>query len=530
MPYLCTRKTTRTTNFGAVVQLVRILACHARGRGFEPRPHRKEENQKWFSSFFVIPELMPCFYRNGRGAGPAPKEFLTTYQQKLTKWKSNVLKNFISSHRINNKKQSNMKKNYYYLAVALATGLLASCSNEITEEITPGINTEVSENLSTRAFPEDDGAKALSGMPAEKLWALLPGADTTFATTFATYGEMTKGQYNEIKEFADNLLAKEKNPSVARIHRVLFDWIVKNIKYADGYCSNEPYDVFTTKKAVCQGYANLLSVMARTQGLHIITVNGYMNHNNSFFGHAWNYVQLNNGDWWVSDPTNGILVKGEKLEEYKNQFLPMSADGNILENDLYAVNYTKESLNLNQVKVADESFMVPFSITLNDGKKHQITTFSPTVDLPETVKEIYLGTNIQSLGGDGTFGLRDHAPYVEAAYVDPNNKFLESHNGIVYQVYNDEPIYIPTGMKSVTLKFTETIGKNYLYQHSGVEEFHVPAGTKKIEAWAVEKCPNLKVAYVPTETEIDENAFVEVHDDFQIIRQDQTGIKDVIAD
>lgn len=28
---------------GAVVQLVRILACHARGRGFESRPHRRGE-------------------------------------------------------------------------------------------------------------------------------------------------------------------------------------------------------------------------------------------------------------------------------------------------------------------------------------------------------------------------------------------------------------------------------------------------------------------------------------------------------
>ena len=39
--YLCTRKPKGATNNGAVVQLVRILACHARGRGFEPRPHRK---------------------------------------------------------------------------------------------------------------------------------------------------------------------------------------------------------------------------------------------------------------------------------------------------------------------------------------------------------------------------------------------------------------------------------------------------------------------------------------------------------
>ena len=42
------------TNIGAVVQLVRILACHARGRGFEPRPHRqnktKSENLTRFSS------------------------------------------------------------------------------------------------------------------------------------------------------------------------------------------------------------------------------------------------------------------------------------------------------------------------------------------------------------------------------------------------------------------------------------------------------------------------------------------------
>ena len=36
---------------GAVVQLVRISACHAGGRGFESRPHR-EKSSKWNSFLF----------------------------------------------------------------------------------------------------------------------------------------------------------------------------------------------------------------------------------------------------------------------------------------------------------------------------------------------------------------------------------------------------------------------------------------------------------------------------------------------
>ena len=47
--YLCTRfrKGSKHTN-GAVVQLVRIHACHAWGRGFESRPHRKKKQKCFF--------------------------------------------------------------------------------------------------------------------------------------------------------------------------------------------------------------------------------------------------------------------------------------------------------------------------------------------------------------------------------------------------------------------------------------------------------------------------------------------------
>ena len=49
MLYICTRNQQMN---GALVQLVRIRACHARGQGFESPTHRRREDLKVFS-FFV---------------------------------------------------------------------------------------------------------------------------------------------------------------------------------------------------------------------------------------------------------------------------------------------------------------------------------------------------------------------------------------------------------------------------------------------------------------------------------------------
>ena len=59
MLYLCTRNQEeitllKATGSGALVQLVRIRACHARGQGFESPTHRtKEDNRKVVFFFFV---------------------------------------------------------------------------------------------------------------------------------------------------------------------------------------------------------------------------------------------------------------------------------------------------------------------------------------------------------------------------------------------------------------------------------------------------------------------------------------------
>ena len=330
----------------------------------------------------------------------------------------------------------------------------------------------------------------------------------------------------EIKAFTDELVKDATTD--ARVYRLIYNYVRQNVKYADGYVSNEPYDVFKNKKAVCQGYANLLNVMLHTQGIPVINANGWLN-SGAFMGHAWNYAYFS-GAWRLSDPTNSFEYKAEELDKYQQMFIPVSADGNFLETELYSYNYDKEQLNLNAVNMAEDAFVVPFSVTLNNGAKYKIDCFSPTQDLPENVKEIYLGKNIISIGQDGIYGLKEHGPNVEEAHVDPENQVLKSYKGVVYDKYSTSPLYIPSAKLCVELIPAEVYGKETMTGHKNVLEVIFPAGTKKIEAWAVENCPNLLAAYGPVGTEVDVKAFTGCHTDFQIIWEDQTGIKDVIAD
>lgn len=420
-----------------------------------------------------------------------------------------------------------MKKFYYILSLAMAAGLFAGCDNNAAgiEEINPNEAVNDAAEGVTRAFPEDDGARRLQGEPASMFWQLLQGADDEFPRRRASY-KIEESQYEEIKQFTDNLIAEKNATTETEKYNVIWEWVTTNVKYNDPLdpsYRNDPYEVFINKRCVCQGYANILSVMLHSQGIDVINVNGWLG---GYGGHAWNYARID-GTWWVCDPTNGGQHKAASVSQYKTSLIPYSADGNLLDTQDYSFNYTERKLNLNVVKKADDSMMVPFSVTLNNDRRFQIAMFSPSEYLPDNVRELYIGSNIESLG-DEVVGLKEYGPNVEAAHVDPNNQYLVSYNGVVYNK-GGIPVYIPAAMKKLVLRPQEVIGKNFIFDHKGIEEIVIANGTKRLEAWAVESCPNLKIACVPRDTELDENAFAEVHPDFQIIRLDDTGIKNIYA-
>lgn len=407
-----------------------------------------------------------------------------------------------------------MKFYYYLLPLCLSSGIFTSCNSDddilmSREKEFPSMNVPFG---TTPIFPEKDNSTNLSQTSSiTAVNNLLKKTGPEIDNGFATF-KITDAQYQEIKTFTDELVAAET--SDAKKYIKIFDWIVANVKY--DFVDNDPYAVFKNKKAVCQGYANLLNVMLHTQDIPVININGWLNPGG---GHAWNYVYYSN-KWWVSDPTNNGRFNSGSTETYQH-LIPVSIDIDIFPTAETVCRFSEQRMNLARVRQADDMFVVPYS---QGGVR--ITSFNPDSLLPANVREICLGTNIESLGEE-FLGLMHYAPNVERVYVDEKNTRLKEHCGVVYRKNTSELIYIPNAMSVVELLPVATMGKNYVVNVSGMEELIIAPGTMKLEDYAVENCPKLRRAYVPEDTEIAPKAFYNVHPNFEIIRGDLTCIPEI---
>lgn len=401
-----------------------------------------------------------------------------------------------------------MKEFHTLVLFCLLTLLMTSCGNESDDEPTlpepeePAYITGIHAIVPpSGTFAKEDNAISLNGTSALNVAKLLGKTGHSIVKGLGQI-PIKENEYKEIKDFTDVLT--EGTETAFEAYEKIFHWITRNIKYANGYVDNNPYPVFQTHQAICQGYANLLTVMLHTQGIPAFNANGMLN---PIGGHAWNYVWLD--EWYVSDPTNNGHFRMSETDSYKH-LDPMSLDVDLFEDEHFVFNFYERHLNLRQVKDSPKQLTVPFS-----SNGFWITSFNPDSELPSEIEEIYIGKNIETLG-ENIVGLELYAPSVKYAYVDTENKQMESYGQVVYR--KDIPCYIPASATLVQFKGIETFGKNFVKEHPKLETIVIQPGTKKIEAYAFEKCPELKMAYIPEETTVDANAFYDVHPTFKIIR------------
>lgn len=365
--------------------------------------------------------------------------------------------------------------------------------------------------VATPGFPTADNSQVLNvGNPAASVRALLNKAGVECTDTLGRV-TITDSEYATIKAFTDNLVSGLVDQY--DIYIKCYDWVRTNVSYADAaYVDNSPYPVFIERKAVCQGYANLLFIMLHSQGVPAMVVNGMLE---PLGGHAWNYVNCD-GLWYVSDPTNSRSFKIADMAGYaegSTKWLPWSMDVVLFKDNNCWFDFLDRRLNVCRVTTRDNFFVVPYSV---NGFK--VTSFNPTETLPSNVRELYIGANIDYFGETNSEGLKRYAPNVEYAYVDEANTEFRSYAGVVYLDWAAVPVYIPAAMKNLELMPMEKMEKNTIYNHEGVEVITIARGTRNIEAWAVENCPNLKIAYIPESTKVDASAFYNVHKDFKIVR------------
>lgn len=404
-----------------------------------------------------------------------------------------------------------MKKTYFLLALCLSAAGLSSCSSEtdgsdLPETGAPGLPAA---SVRPLEFPQDDGSTYLNGTAAENLYALLEKTDPAQALGIGET-RITDAQYQEIKTFTDDLVKSCADDEAK--YRTIFQWVSTNVAYDNS--DNDPYPVFINRKAICQGYSNLMKVMLLTQNIPAMVVNGY----GWGMGHAWNYAYYN-GKWRVCDATNKGDFEAATLSSYTH-LSPMMADITLFEDEEFVYDFYDYQLNIASVKTGDEQVTVPYS---KNG--FRVTSFNPQVALPANIRELYLGKNIQTLGYN-LVGLKDAGRNLTAVYVDEANPYLRGYEGAVYERSGESCYlyYVPGSLDFLKLLPMEKAEKNVVLDQPSLTAIEFAAGTKTIEAYAVENCPQLRTAYVPEETVVEENAFYKVHPDFTIIRGSSTGI------
>ena len=133
--------------------------------------------------------------------------------------------------------------------------------------------------------------------------------------------ELPETQLRELYDYAMSFVEYNHHDLMETLFAINLT-LFREYKYFPGSTRLEttPYEVFISKKGVCQDFANLFICMARLLGIPARYVCGYVYTGNSATrdkgasrpksdaSHAWLQLYIPNVGWKGFDPTNGILA------------------------------------------------------------------------------------------------------------------------------------------------------------------------------------------------------------------------------
>lgn len=353
----------------------------------------------------------------------------------------------------------------------------------------------------------DANAKQLSDNSSIAVADLLAHADARVGSSPQSL-HMSETEWREVLQFTEELEGLSLNDPKDKQYLTILQWVGKSIGYVwdasqAQTSDNTAYATFKTRKAVCQGYSNLLKAMCNALEIPVLVVNGGLydySQGTRYIGHhAWCYVYAG-GAWYVADPTNGNTglksFKASNVESYERSLRIEGFEEHLLEDTQFQYSYDDKHLTVVGVKESSATHVVvPYAVA-----GYVITNFNPE-RYSKAAKFIYLGDNIRSLGKEGKRPQHKSNRVSQRIVISPTNQYLEDYKGSIYerkaQTQELVPIYVPAQAKKIYLKGEKTVGKNRLHAHASVEEVVFGQGVESVGGYAVENCPNLKTVYLP---------------------------------
>ncbi|MEO1028650.1 MAG: transglutaminase N-terminal domain-containing protein, partial [Pseudomonadota bacterium] len=128
--------------------------------------------------------------------------------------------------------------------------------------------------------------------------------------------ELPESQLRELTAYAMSFVERNDYHLLRTVNDIN-STIYRDFEYVPGstQITTTPFEIYTTRKGVCQDFANLficltrlLSIPARYRMGYIFTGANYENKIQSDASHAWAEVYLPNVGWRGFDPTNGCAV------------------------------------------------------------------------------------------------------------------------------------------------------------------------------------------------------------------------------